>query len=260
MTPPYRKEVLHILRTRHGFQGAVGLVGPTFEFIEPLALSFGAKGLSAMRDAFFEELIALKTVNPPIALTVDDLGYSVVGPFADRFPNRFIDAGAAEQNMTGLAAGMASEGYHAFLFYSIPNFPTFRYAEQNRNDIDYRRLPVTVVAVGGGLRCGAFGYPHHVGQDYAQMRCMPNMLIAALGDPMEVRACMRHMVEQDSLAEEEHVERAVCSLALWRMADKPTRAQVLRAHDEVVTLEDHRQQATLNRAGQATALSVPAAP
>ena len=55
----------------------------------------------------------------------------------------------AEQNMAGLAAGMASEGYHAFV-YSIANFPTFRCAEQFRNDIDYQGLPVTVVAVGGG--------------------------------------------------------------------------------------------------------------
>ena len=52
--------------------------------------------------------------------------------------------------MTGLAAGMASEGYHVFT-YSIANFPTFRCAEQIRNDVDYQQLPVTVVAVGGAV-------------------------------------------------------------------------------------------------------------
>jgi transketolase len=107
-----------------------------------------------MRDAFIEELVELAAIHGHIALVVGDLGYSVVEPFADRFPDRFINAGVAEQNMTGLAAGMASEGYHVFT-YSIANFPTFRGAEQIRNDVDYNRLPVTVVAVGGGLAYGA---------------------------------------------------------------------------------------------------------
>ncbi len=147
-----------------------------------------------MRNAFIDELVNLAAVHPHIALVVGDLGYSVVEPFADRFPDRFINAGVAEQNMTGLAAGMASEGYHVFT-YSIANFPTFRCAEQIRNDVDYHRLPVTIVAVGGGLAYGALGYSHHAVQDYALMRVMPNMLIAAPGDPMEVRACMRYLIE-----------------------------------------------------------------
>jgi transketolase len=125
---------------------------------------------------------------------VGDLGYSVIEPFADEFPDRFINAGVAEQNMTGLAAGMASEGYHVFT-YSIANFPTFRCAEQIRNDVAYHKLPVTVVSVGGGLAYGALGYSHHAVQDYALMRTLPDMLIAAPGDPMEVRACMRYLVE-----------------------------------------------------------------
>jgi transketolase len=145
-----------------------------------------------MRNAFIEELVALATEHDNIALIVGDLGYSVIEPFADRFPARFINAGVAEQNMTGLAAGMASEGYHVFT-YSIANFPTFRCAEQIRNDVDYHSLPVTVVSVGGGLAYGALGYSHHAVQDYALMRSFPNMLIAAPGDPMEVRACMRYL-------------------------------------------------------------------
>ena len=146
-----------------------------------------------MRNAFIEELVNLATQHPHIALVVGDLGYSVVEPFADRFPERFINAGVAEQNMTGLAAGMASEGYHVFT-YSIANFPTFRCAEQIRNDVDYHQLPVTVVAVGGGLAYGALGYSHHAVQDYALFRMLPNMTIAAPGDPLEVRACMRWLV------------------------------------------------------------------
>jgi transketolase len=146
-----------------------------------------------MRNAFIDELVTLAEVNPQIALVVGDLGWGVIEPFADRFPDRFINAGVAEQNMTGLAAGMASEGYHVFT-YSIANFPTFRCAEQVRNDVDYHKLPVTIVAVGGGVAYGALGYSHHAVQDYALMRTMPNMLLATPGDPYEVRACLRYLV------------------------------------------------------------------
>lgn len=147
-----------------------------------------------MRSAFIQELVTLARQHPQIALIVGDLGYSVIEPFADEFPDRFINAGVAEQNMTGLAAGMASEGYHVFT-YSIANFPTFRCAEQIRNNVAYHNLPVTVVTVGGGLAYGALGYSHHAVQDYALMRSFPNMLIAAPGDPMETRACMRYLVD-----------------------------------------------------------------
>ena len=146
-----------------------------------------------MRSAFIEELIIAAESNENIVLIVADLGYGVIEPFAKRFPDRFFNAGVAEQNMMSLAAGLASEGFHVFV-YSIANFPTFRCAEQIRNDVDYHNLSVTVVAVGGGLAYGSLGYSHHAVQDYALIRAMPNMLIGAPGDPMEVRACMRYLI------------------------------------------------------------------
>lgn len=145
-----------------------------------------------MRNAFIEELVSAARSGKDVVLVVGDLGYKVVEPFADEFPHRFFNAGIAEQNMMGLAAGMASEGVHVFV-YSIANFPTFRCAEQIRNDVDYHNLPVTIVSVGGGLSYGNLGYSHHAVQDYALMRTMPNMLIASPGDPMEVRACLRYL-------------------------------------------------------------------
>ena len=147
-----------------------------------------------MRNAFIDELVTLAHSHPHIALVVGDLGYSVIEPFVDAFPDRFVNAGVAEQNMAGLAAGMASEGYHVFT-YSIANFPTFRCAEQIRNDIDHHHLPVTTVAVGGGVAYGNMGYSHHAVQDYALMRAMPNMLLAAPGDPLETRACLRYLID-----------------------------------------------------------------
>jgi transketolase len=146
-----------------------------------------------VRNIFMEELTAAAAAGKPIMLIVGDLGWGVVEEFADRFPNNFINAGVAEQNMMGMAAGLASEGYHVFC-YSIANFPTFRCAEQIRNDVDYHHLPVTVVSVGGGVAYGSLGYSHHAVQDYALMRTMPNMLIAAPCDDMEARACVRYLL------------------------------------------------------------------
>jgi transketolase len=147
-----------------------------------------------MRNAFINELCFLAQNNSKIALVVGDLGYGAVEPFAEAFPDRFFNAGVAEQNMMGLCAGLASEGMHVFA-YSIANFPTFRCAEQLRNDVAYHQLPVTVVAIGGGLAYGNLGYSHHAVQDYALIRVMPNMLIAAPADPMEVRACVRYLTQ-----------------------------------------------------------------
>jgi len=142
-----------------------------------------------MRTAFINELVVQARTNPRIFLLVGDLGYSVIEPFAAEFPERFINMGVAEQNMAGVAAGLASEGFHVFI-YSIANFPTFRCLEQIRNDVCYHRYPVTVVSVGGGLAYGNLGYSHHAVQDYAVMRCLNSLTIAAPGDPLETAACV----------------------------------------------------------------------
>jgi len=146
-----------------------------------------------MRNIFVKELVQHARKNDNIALIVGDLGFSVVEPFAEEFPDRFINAGVAEQNMTSIAAGMASEGYHVFT-YSIANFPTFRCAEQIRNDIDYHNLSVNIVSVGGGVAYGNLGYSHHAIQDFALMRSMPNILIASPGDPFEMSACLDYLI------------------------------------------------------------------
>jgi transketolase len=147
-----------------------------------------------MRNKFIKKLVEHAKYNENIALIVGDLGYSVVEEFADQFPERFFNAGVAEQNMAGLSAGLASEGLHVFA-YSIANFPTFRCAEQIRNDIDYHRLPVTMVSVGAGLSYGNMGYSHHAIQDMGLMRLFPNMLIAAPADPNEVDSCLEYLIK-----------------------------------------------------------------
>ena len=152
-----------------------------------------------MRTAFISELIAQARTNPRLFLVVGDLGFSVVEPFAAEFPDRYLNAGVAEQNMTGVAAGLASEGYQVFT-YSIGNFPTLRCLEHIRNDICYPRLPVTVTAVGGGVAYGNLGYSHHAVQDLAIMRALPNLTVYSPADPGEARECLRLILERSQPA------------------------------------------------------------
>lgn len=147
-----------------------------------------------MRTAFIQELIRQARIHPRIFLVVGDLGYSVVEPFAKEFPERFLNAGVAEQNMTSLAAGLASEGWHVFT-YSIANFPTLRCLEQIRNDVCYHRLPVTVVAVGAGLAYGNLGFSHHGIHDIAALRPLPHLALFSPADPGETFEAVRWLAE-----------------------------------------------------------------
>jgi transketolase len=143
-----------------------------------------------MRSAFFRALLELAEQDPRVNLVVGDLGFGVVEEFTQRFPNRFLNAGVAEQNMTGIAAGMALSGRTVFT-YSIANFPILRCLEQVRNDICYHNANVKLVSVGGGLAYGALGATHHATEDLAIMRSLPRMLVVAPGDPAEAEAATR---------------------------------------------------------------------
>ena len=137
-----------------------------------------------MRTAFIEALYELAEQDRRIWLLTGDLGYSVLERFASHFPDRFVNVGVAEQNMMGVATGLALCGNVVFT-YSIANFPTIRCLEQIRNDVCYHNLNVKVVSVGGGLAYGSAGYTHHAVEDIAVMRTMPNMTVVAPGDPVE---------------------------------------------------------------------------
>ncbi len=125
------------------------------------------------------------------------MGYSVVEEFEQKFPKRFYNAGVSEQNMASMAAGLALDGFHVFV-YSIANFPTFRCAEQIRNDIGYHNLPVTIVSVGGGLSYGNLGYSHHAIQDLGLMRLFPEFTILSPGDPSETEMCLDYLLQNPS--------------------------------------------------------------
>lgn len=147
-----------------------------------------------MRNAFLKELFELAEKDDRIVLIVGDLGFGVVTPFMERLPRQFLNAGVAEQNMTGMAAGMALSGKIAFT-YSIANFPTMRCLEHIRNDVCYHNANVKIVTVGGGFAYGAMGATHHAIEDLAVMRALPGMTVVAPGDPVEARAATRAITE-----------------------------------------------------------------
>jgi len=137
-----------------------------------------------VRTAFIETLCDLAGRDPRIWLLTGDLGYSVLERFAARFPDRYVNMGVAEQNMAGVAAGLALEGRVVFT-YSIANFPTMRCLEQVRNDACYHAANVKIVGVGGGFSYGALGISHHATEDLSIMRALPNLTVVAPGTDWE---------------------------------------------------------------------------
>jgi transketolase len=140
-----------------------------------------------MRTTFIDSLLALAEQDERIFLLCGDLGYSVLEPFAARFPQRFLKVGNAEQNMVGLATGLSMEGYTVFC-YSIGNFPTLRAMEQIRYDVCYHEANVKIIAVGGGYAYGPLSTSHHTTEELGMLRTIPGLVVTAPGDPMEVAA------------------------------------------------------------------------
>ena len=175
-----------------------------------------------MRGAFARSLVALAERDPRVWLLTGDLGFSVLEPFAQRFPERFVNVGVAEQNMIGVAAGLAHSGKRVFV-YSIANFPTLRCLEQIRNDVCYHGLPVRIVSVGGGVAYGAAGYTHHGVEDFAVLRALPGLAVLAPGDPRETELLVHALGDLPGpaylrlgKAGEPEVHRDLASLTLGR--------------------------------------------
>ena len=143
-----------------------------------------------MRNEMIRCLEGLAEADPDVMLVTGDLGFGVLTRFSARFPRQFINAGVAEQNMTGLAVGMALEGKTVFT-YSIGNFPTLRCLEQIRNDACYHNANVKIVCVGGGFTYGSLGISHHATEDLAILRALPDITVIAPGDPVEAAAATR---------------------------------------------------------------------
>jgi transketolase len=146
-----------------------------------------------VRDAFIHNLTDLAPEHPELLLLTGDLGFAVLNEYIARFPRQFLNVGVAEQNMSGLAAGLALEGHTVFT-YSIGNFPTLRCLEQIRNDICYHGANVKIVCIGGGMSYGPVGFSHHATEDLAILRALPGMLVLSPGDLWEATEATRYLI------------------------------------------------------------------
>jgi transketolase len=143
-----------------------------------------------VRDTFVQALMDIARQDERVMLLTGDLGFGVLTLFAETLPEQFLNVGVAEQNMTGVAAGLALEGKIVFT-YSIGNFPTLRCLEQIRNDVCYHHASVKIVCIGGGFCYGPLGISHHATEDLAIMRVLPHLKVMAPGDLAETRLITR---------------------------------------------------------------------
>lgn len=142
-----------------------------------------------MRKAFAETLAGLAGQDPRILLLTGDLGYMALEPFAHRFPDRFFNMGVAEQNMVGVATGLAEAGFLPFL-YSISTFASLRPYEFIRNGPIHHQLPVRLIGVGGGFEYSHAGATHYGLEDLGVIRIQPGITLIAPADHEQMRTAL----------------------------------------------------------------------
>ena len=148
-----------------------------------------------MRATFVRGLVDLAGRDERPLLLTGDLGYLVVDPFVERFPRRFFNIGVAEQNMVGIACGLAEAGFIPFV-YSIATFASLRPYEFVRNGAVYHQLPVRIVGIGGGFEYGVDGFTHHALDDIGAFRLQPAMTVLAPADAGQARSALEATWDQ----------------------------------------------------------------
>jgi transketolase len=142
-----------------------------------------------VRQAFIKSLVDIAEGDPRVVLLTGDLGYLALEPFSERFSDRFFNVGVAEQNMVGLATGLAEAGYIPFV-YSIATFAALRPYEFIRHGPIHHRLPIRIVGVGGGFEYGHNGVSHHALEDVGVMRIQPGISVIAPADAEQASAAL----------------------------------------------------------------------
>jgi transketolase len=149
-----------------------------------------------VRGPFLRKLTDLARQDSRVVLLTGDLGFAAIEPFADAHPDRFYNVGVAEQNMLGLATGLAEAGFLPFV-YSIAPFVTRRPYEFIHNGPVLQKLPVRIVGIGGGFEYGAAGPTHHAIDDVALMRAMPDIAILSPADHLQAVTALEKSWELD---------------------------------------------------------------
>jgi len=135
----------------------------------------------SQRDAFWDRLYELAALNRDIILVSADMGAPSLDRFRRDLPGQFVNTGIAEQNAVLISAGLALAGKKVFA-YAIAPFITLRCLEQIRVELSMMNLPVTIVGVGAGLGYEDSGPTHHLIEDIAVMRSLPNIVINSITD------------------------------------------------------------------------------
>ncbi len=143
-----------------------------------------------MRKTFINTLIELARKDKDIVLITPDMGFSVLEPFFEEFPDRAINAGIAEQNAISIASGLALMGKKPYVYTIIP-FLVERAFEQVKLDVAYMNTNVKLVGIGAGFTYGASGATHHAIEDISLMRTLPNMTVCCPGDNNEAEQIVR---------------------------------------------------------------------
>ncbi len=131
-----------------------------------------------------------------IVLASDSRGSAKLNEFAENYPDQFVETGIAEQNIVGVAAGMASMGKIPFVA-SPACFLSMRSVEQVKVDLAYSNTNVKLIGISGGISYGALGMSHHSVQDIAVMRAIPNMTIVLPADRFETEKLVNEMIKAD---------------------------------------------------------------
>lgn len=139
-----------------------------------------------MRNVFAKTVTELSDAYPELVMLAGDIGNRLFDELKEKYPERFLNCGVAEANMTGVAAGLAASGMRP-ITYTITPFNTIRCLEQIRLDVCYPNLPVIIVGTGAGLSYAGLGATHHSMEDIALLRTLPNMHVICPADAIEVR-------------------------------------------------------------------------
>lgn len=140
-----------------------------------------------MRDAFFKQLVASARIDDRIVFLSADHGAFALKEFEEEMPDRYINIGIAEQNMVGVAAGLAASGKIVFI-YGISPFVSLRVLEQLTIDVAAMQLPVNVISVGAGFTYSTDGPTHQGLQDISAISTIPGMTILNSSDPVNTQA------------------------------------------------------------------------
>lgn len=155
------------------------------------------KFIIGMRDAFFEALYERACQDRNIILISADNGAPTLDKFWENLPQQCYTVGIAEQQMIGMAAGMAFEGKKVYT-YAIAPFVTARVFEQNKLDICAMNLAVVNLGVGAGYAYDIMGPSHHTVEDISIMRALPHMKIYSPSDSISARALAQISYEDPS--------------------------------------------------------------